>query len=293
MVNVVFGESWADEPRLLGVLNTTSPLQLSAEVCYAIQRLAQLNQVLCLTPCVMAGTTGPLSLAGVLALQHAEVLAALTLAQLARPGSPVIYGGVSAVSSMRDGALHLGTPGHWLMMEATVRLGHELGLPVRAGGCLTDAHALDYQAGAESAVNLGMVLGEGVEIVLHAAGMMSSFGAFSAEKLVLDEHLIGLAMQLHRGLSLDDLDEALDVIASVGPGGTYLATRHTREHASEFERPGLFGRDAFAARLTRDAPDVGRVAAGLVEERLGAYRPPDDLDRVLRRQLDEYCLGTS
>ncbi len=289
VANIVFGESWADQPRLIAVMNPTSPLQLSAEVCTSIETLAWLGQVVCATPCVMGGTTGPLSLAGILAQQHAESLAEITLAQLVRPGSPVLYGGTSAVSSMRDGGLLLGTAAHWLLMAETVRLGHELGLPVRAGGCLTDAHAVDYQAGAESAADMLVVLREGVDFVLHAAGMMSSFNGFSAEKFVLDEHFIELALQYYAGLSIDDLPEALDVIAEVGPAGSFLGRKHTRAHAPEFGREDLFGRDPAAARRARDAMNVSRAASRAVEARLAAYEPPDDLDAVVRRQLDEFC----
>ena len=44
----------------------------------------------------MGGTTAPLTLAGLLAVQHAELLAGLVLTQLARPGCPFLYGGTSS-----------------------------------------------------------------------------------------------------------------------------------------------------------------------------------------------------
>ncbi len=88
VAGIVFGESWANEPRVIAVMNPTSPLQLSAEVCTSIETLARLGQVVCATPCVMGGTTGPLSLAGILAQQHAESLAEITLAQLVQAGQP-------------------------------------------------------------------------------------------------------------------------------------------------------------------------------------------------------------
>ncbi len=134
-----------------------------------------------------------------------------------------------------------------------------------------------------------VVLREGVDFVLHAAGMLSSFNGFSAEKFVLDEHLIEMALQHHAGLSIDDLSEALDVIAAVGPAGTFLGCKHTRAHAAAFGREELFGRDPAAARRARDAMNVSRAATRAVAERLAAYEPPDDLDTVVLRQLDEFC----
>ena len=108
---ILFGAAWHERPRALIVLNTTSPLQLSAETARILVRWARLGQPTCVTACVMGGTTGPATLAGVLAVQHAEVLAALVLAQAAREGSPFVYGGVSAMASLRTGAALFGRAG--------------------------------------------------------------------------------------------------------------------------------------------------------------------------------------
>ena len=92
---------------------------------------------------------------------------------------------------MRSGALLMGAPQYWPLTEATVALGHRLGLPVRAGGALTDAHVPDAQAGAESALGLDAALRAGVDSVLHAAGILSSFNSFSLAKFVVDDELLG------------------------------------------------------------------------------------------------------
>ena len=101
---ILFGASWHQRPRALIVLNTSTPLQLSGETARILLRWARLGQPSCVTACVMGGTTGPATLAGVLVVQHAEVLAALVLSQAAREGSPFVYGGVSAMASLRTGA---------------------------------------------------------------------------------------------------------------------------------------------------------------------------------------------
>ena len=148
---ILFGAGWHERPRALIVLNTTSPLQLSAEKARILLRWARLGQPRCVTACVMGGTTGPATLAGVLAVQHAEVLAALVLAQAAREGSPFVYGGVSAMASLRTGAALFGAPEFARLARATAGLAHRCGLPVRAGAAVTDAHAVDARAMAESA----------------------------------------------------------------------------------------------------------------------------------------------
>jgi len=291
VAEILYGADWHARPRLWIVINTTSPLQLSAEACRTILCLARLGQPVCLTACAMAGTTAPVTPAGLLAVQHAEVLAGLVLDQLAGPGAPFLYGGTSSMSSMRSGALLMGVPEFWPLVEATVALGHRLGLPVRAGGALTDAHAPDAQAGIESALALDTALRAGVDFVLHAAGILSSFNSFSLTKLAIDAELIALLRRARRPIVVDDETLALDVVAAAGPGGTLLSQSHTRRHARDTAPEGLMNREPYETWKAAGGDDLASRAERRVAELLASYRPPDDLDPVTRRQLDEYCLG--
>ncbi len=288
---IVYGAAWSERPRLWTIINSTSPLQVSAEAAHVLVRLARLGQPICFSVCAMGGTTAPLTPAGVLAVQHAELLCGLVLTQLARPGCPFLYGGTSSLSSMQTGALMMGAPEYWALMAATVQLGHWLGLPVRAGGSLTDAHVPDAQAGIESALSLATVLSLDVDFVLHAAGILSSFNCFSPVKFVIDDEVIAALRVARRGLAVDDEALALDVTAAVGPGGSALGQPHTRRHARDALRPTIMNRAPFQAWAAAGGRDLAAAAAARVDEMLAAYVPPDDLDATTRRQLDAYCLG--
>ena len=291
VAEILYGADWHETPRLWTVINTTSPLQISVEAGRALLRLAGLGQPVCLSACAMAGTTAPLTLAGLLAVQHAELLTGLVLTQLARPGCPFLYGGTSSVSSMHSGALLMGAPEYWPLVEATVSLGHHLGVPVRAGGALTDAHVPDAQAGAESALGLDAALRAGADFVLHAAGILSSFNCFSAAKFVLDDELLGALRRAHRPIVVDDETLALDVVAAAGPGGSLLGQDHTRRHAREAGRDGLMNRDPYETWRALGSRDLAARADERVAELLGSYTAPDDLDALTLRQLEEYCLA--
>ena len=290
VLEILHGAEWHERPRLWSIINSTSPLQLSADACQVLLRLARLGQPVCVAVCAMGGTTAPLTLAGLLAVQHAELLLGLVLAQLARPGCPFLYGGTSSVSSMHSGALMMGAPEYWTLMDATVRLGHWLGVPVRAGGSLTDAHVPDAQAGIESALAIETVLRLDVQFVLHAAGILSSFNCFSPEKFVIDDEVLSALRIAQLPIEIDDETLALDVMAAVGPGGTVLNQVHTRRHARAGRRAGIMNRDPFQTWLGLGGHDLAEVAARRVAESLEAYSPPDDLDPVVRRRLDAYCL---
>ncbi len=285
---ILFGASWCRRPRALIVLNTSSPLQLSAETARILTRWARLGQPSCVTACVMGGTTGPATLAGVLSVQHAEVLAALVLAQAAREGSPFVYGGVSAMASLRTGAPLFGTPEFARLARATAGLAHHCGLPARAGAAVTDAHAVDARAMAESAAGLSAAAFSGGHFLFQAAGMLSSLNALSYEKYVLDAELATALLAALQDIPAGDEELAEDVIAAVGPGSGFLGQAHTRRHARDFERPAP---ETFVRRTAARDEDAVAAAARRVQDLLAAHRPADDLDEVTRRQLDAYCLG--
>jgi trimethylamine--corrinoid protein Co-methyltransferase len=290
VMEILYGAEWHAQPRLWSNINSTSPLQFSAEGAQVLLRLARLGQPVLVAVCAMGGTTAPLTAAGLLAVQHAELLLGLVLTQLANPGCPFLYGGTSSLSSMKSGALMMGAPEYWQLMEATVSLGHWLGLPVRAGGSLTDAHVPDAQAGIESALAIDTVLRMDVQFVLHAAGILTSFNCYSPEKFVIDDEVLSALRTARQPLVVDDETLAVDVMGACGPGGTVLNQRHTRRHARDARRHSIMNRDPYLTWRSAGARDLAQVAAERVAESLAAYEPPDDLDALVRRQLDVYCL---
>jgi trimethylamine--corrinoid protein Co-methyltransferase len=287
---ILFGSRWHAAPRALVVLNTTAPLLVSGETARILLRWARLGQPVCMTSCVMGGTTGPATLAGVLAVQHAEVLATLVLGQAARDGSPFVYGGLPVMASLRTGAARFGGPEFVRMTVATAQLAHLCGLPVRAGAACTDSHAVDARAMAESAEALSAAVFAGAHFLFQAAGIMSSFNALSLEKFVLDAELIGVLRAAVDPVRAGEEWLPEDVIDAVGPGGGYLGQDHTRRHARDFERPELQPLQALDRWAAAGGEDAFAVAARRVGELLDAFRPPDDLDAVTRRQLDDYCV---
>ena len=288
---ILFGAEWLRRPRGLIILNTNSPLQLSGETARLLMRWARFGQPSCVTACVMGGTTGPATPAGTLVVQHAEVLAALVLAQAAGEGSPFVYGGVSTMSSLRTGAVHFGTAEFALLAGATARLARHVGLPVRAGAAATDAHVPDAQAMLESVIGLAAGAAAGADFILQAAGALSSLNVLSLEKLVMDDEAIATVRALQAPAVADTDALASAVIDAVGPAGDYLGQAHTRLHARDLDRPSFLVREAGEAWRARGDADVRAAAAREVDRRLEAHAPPDDLDELVRRQLDEYCLG--
>jgi trimethylamine--corrinoid protein Co-methyltransferase len=287
MAAILFGE----RPGLavtVGLINPLSPLGYSGEMLQALMAYARARQPVIVATMVLAGSTGPITLAGVLAQQNAEILTGITLAQLISPGTPVIYGSTSTNLHMKTGALSIGSPELALVVTATAQMARHYGLPCRGGGALTDASSPDAQAGFESMLGLLTAVNSGMDFVLHAAGILSSYLAFSYEKFVLDDEMCGMVRRFRRGLAVTPETLAYDVIAKVGSGGNFLTEMHTVERCrSEFWQPAICDRGGLEAWMAGGRQDAVARAHQRWQKLLAAHQDPP-LDGTTARQLQAF-----
>jgi trimethylamine--corrinoid protein Co-methyltransferase len=288
MASILFDEDVRDRPVTIGVISSLSPLGYSREMCGALMEYARWRQPVLIAAAAMAGSTAPITLAGMLAMQNAELLAGITLSQLISPGTPVIYGSTSTNTDMKTGALAIGSPENALVVTASTQLARYYGLPSRGGGALTDSHAPDARAGFESMQSLLAAVISGVDFVLHAAGILSSFLAFSYEKFVLDDEMCGMVRRFERGISVTPETLAYDVTAKVGPGGNYLMEPHTLERCrSEFWQPAIGDRVGMEKWIAAGMPDEAARARKRWQKLLAEHQDPP-LDETTRRQLHKF-----
>lgn len=287
MAEIVFGTP-LNQPVTIGVISALSPLAYSPDMIEAVLVYARCSQPMIFANLVMAGSTGPITLAGTIAQQNAELLAGITLAQLAQPGVPVLYGTTSTNIDMRTGALVLGSPELSLVITAHAQLARYYDLPSRAGGALTDASTLDAQAGYESMFGLLTAANSGINFVLHAGGIMSSYLAFSYEKLVMDDELCGMIRRYREGIEVSP--ETLDLlgIQQVGPGGHYLNQPRTLQRCrTEFWQPALADRSGLEEWWSGERLETAARAHLRRRNLLAGYQPPKQ-DPLISRQLAEY-----
>jgi len=212
-------ENIRNKPITLGNITTMSPLQFTAEMTAALIEFARFGQPCTIVTLVIAGCTGPMTMAGVLTLQSAEILAGITLAQLVNPGTPVIYGSTSSPMDMTSGVISIGAPEMSQFVSATAQMARFYGLPSRSGGSLTDAQFPDIQAGMESALILSAAIRNGINYILHSCGILGSYLAMSFEKFLVDEELCGMLKKYIKPITVSAETISLDVIKDVGIGG--------------------------------------------------------------------------
>jgi trimethylamine--corrinoid protein Co-methyltransferase len=214
------------ETLSLGI-SPLSPLTFPDDVVEAMMETARLGVSLGPLPCPIAGMTAPMSLAGALAQQNAEVLASAVLAQLVRPGLPIIYCGRLAMMEPRTGISVWGGAELGLVSAATVQIGHRYGLPVNVYGLSTNGHALDLQSGYERAINAVVPALAGADelsgIGEMEAGVMSAYA-----QMVCDDEIAASVGRLRQGFMVDEDALAVEVIAAVMDGPrNFLGQHHT------------------------------------------------------------------
>ncbi len=214
------------EMLTLGI-SPVSPLAFPDDVAGAIVAVARRGVPLGPLPCPIAGATAPLSLAGALAQQNAEVLASVALAQLVRPGLPVIYCGRLAMMEPRTGLSVWGGVELGLASAATVQIAHRYGLPVNVYGLSTNAHTLDVQSGYERALNAAMPALAGAD-ELSGIGEMEAGVSGSYAQMVCDDEIAASVRRLRRGFAVDEDALAVEIVARVMDGSRdFLGQRHT------------------------------------------------------------------
>lgn len=290
MAGILWGgkENIMDKTVSVSLINSLSPLQFSDEMAGALIELVRHGQACVVASLIMAGGSGPVTLDGVLALQNAEILAGITLAQLVRPGAPVVYGSTSSAMDMKTGALSIGAPELSKNIHFTAQIARYYGLPSRSGGGLTDALFTDAQAGAESALALYTSVRSGINFMLHSCGILGSYIAMSFEKFMVDEEICGMVQNMIRPLPLTDESIDLDIIKEVGIGGQYLTHPKTFKLCrSEFYMPGLMSRMNADAWLKQGKRRIDEVAQDKVTQRLASYEKPE-IDPEIEKKLTQY-----
>jgi len=248
----------------------------------------RLRQIVVPSPEIMAGATGPVTLAGMMVQHNAEVLSMITLMQLMSPGTPVLYGAVSTIMDMRTTMTRLGSPEVGITHVGFAQLAKWYNIPCRGAAGNTDSKTLDVQAGYEAAFNLMLATCAGFNYITYALGGMDFSSTLCYEKILTDHELLGMIECLTRGVEVNDDTLAVDIIDMVGPGGHFLANKHTRNYLErEHFIPRLLDTQSYYGWLAAGSKGIREKATEEVRRILKEHHA-DPLDKDLERGLEQY-----
>jgi trimethylamine--corrinoid protein Co-methyltransferase len=249
---------------------------------------ARYGQAILISPFVMAGVTGPATVAGALAQHNAEVLAGMVLVQLVRPGTPVLYGTASSNVDLRTAAPAIGSPESALSIAICAQLARRYSLPCRGGGALTDSPIPDAQSNYERTMTLLISILSGVNFLMHGLGILESYLTMSYEQFIIDLELLAMVRRLVEPFEISPEALALEAIEAVGPGGHFLEAQHTLRHFREAHfLPKLSLRQPFEQWEQEGAKDAVQRANDRCRDLLEAYVKPN-MDTDIADRLDDF-----
>ena len=258
------------KPILACYKNTLFPLVHNREAVRTLLDLAGRNLPCIYSPVSTAGTVAPVTVAGATVVVNAGVLAGLVISQLKREGSPYIaIGWAGEPLDMRTMVDVFAAPDHRGVYASLL---HWYDLPMWTLGGVTDAKLPDQQAAAEAALTIMADALVGGHMV-HDIGFMESAYCGSLTQLALCDDVVGWVKAFLAPVDLSDEALGLDVIDQVGPGGVFLAHKHTRAHARERFGGAVFERETWQDWVAHGAADATARAAARVDRILAEHRP--------------------
>ncbi len=276
------------------VINTNSPRQLDVPMCQGIIDFAEAGQVSVITPFTLAGAMAPVTMPGALVLQHAEALAGITLAQIVRPGAPVVYGSFTSNVDMKSGSPAFGTPEFVQAAFGAGQLARHINLPWR-GSAATASNVADEQSVYEFLMSAwGSVLG-GVNMMLHAAGWLEGGLTASMEKFILDIEMLQTFAEIFQPLKSDDAELAFEAIASVEPGSHFFGCEHTMaRYQTAFYQPLVSDWSNYGRWQENGSLTATQRANGIWKKILADFEAPkmdisvyDELQAYVERRTSE------
>jgi len=237
------------------------------------------------------GATSPVTLAGTIAINNAESLAGIVLAQLVNPGTPVLFGSTSSIMDMQQGCYVAGCIESAMVNASLAQMAQHYQLPMYGTGGMSDSKTNDSQAGYESALTAMTVSLAGCNYIHDAVGLLEMCQVFSYEKMVTDNEIIGNIFRVMKGVEVNKDTLAVDRIKEVGPAGHFLADPHTVKHVrKEFFFPKVSDRRTRMAWEEAGSPETKERAHIMVREILATHKPSlvsSELKASIREEFPE------
>ncbi len=294
MTSILFGgldkgrASIEQTPATISLINCNSPLRWDDRMLDAQFEYCAANQPVVLTPFLLMGAMSPVAIPAALAQQLAEALTGIALAQLIRPGCPVIFGSFLSNIDMQSGSPSFGTPESGIGLLCTGQLARHYGLPFRTGGGLNSSQTCDAQAAYESLMTLLPTFLAGTNWVMHAAGWLEGGLVSCYEKFIVDIELLRMLRVEFTPLEIDEASLAFGAHEEVGHGGHFLGAAHTMERFRTcFYRPLLSSTANYERWLKQGGKDATVRAGEIYKKTLEEYEQPP-LDEAIRAELEDY-----
>ena len=212
------------------------------------------------------GMSSPLTLLGTLVQGNAEYLAWTTLAEMIRPGTPVIYSSLPTMADMRRGSYSPGAIECGMLVMGMAQMARLYNVPNGGYIGLSNAKINDAQSGYETGMSNVAAQLAGADM-FNMGGLLDALMCFDFAKATIDDEIALMMKRLQRGYEFSDAMMALDVITEAGPAGMFLDKPQTyelmkttmllteiadRDSRNRWEKQGALDSNARALRKVRE-----------------------------------------
>lgn len=263
-----------NRPMSIFTITATGNFRYSEDSCQNLLDCAEYGIPLEIVPVTLMGLIAPVTLVGACVFHTVDVLAGLVMAQIIRPGHPILFGGAPAAFHMKAAtspmiaieALHLDV--------AYAAIADYLGIPTQGYMALSDTKQLDAQAGAETFGSALLAAMAGINSV-SGPGMLDFVLTFSLPKLVVDNDFCGQALHFCREITPAGDLPTLGIVEELMREEHLITAEHTLEHWPSH----LYLPDPVIDRLNREnwekkgEPSLIERAIADVDKRLAAFEP--------------------
>ncbi len=278
MAEIVHGgrEALERDPAVFGTINANSPLVFDTRMLESLWLLAEANQVVNITPFILMGAMGPVSVPAALAQQTAEALAGIALVQTIRPGCPAIMGSFVSNTDMKSGSPGFGGPEAALGIFATGQIARRHGVLWRSGGGgLNASPTVDAQSSFEALNTMLPAFLAGANLQLHATGWLEGGLVHSFAKVAMDTEMLRVLIAEFTPIEFDEDTLAFGAHDEVRHGGHFFGAAHTLDHFRDcFYRPEVWTTDNNTAWTKKGSPDATVRALTVWESMQEAWEPP-------------------
>jgi trimethylamine--corrinoid protein Co-methyltransferase len=273
-------------PMTIFTITPTGKFRYGDDSCQNLLDCVETGIPIEIVPVTLMGLIAPVTLVGALVFHCVDVLSGLTMAQIIRPGAPVLFGGAPATFHMKTASAPMAAIEAQRLNVSYVAIAKSLRLPTQAYMALSDGKFLDAQAGGESFSSALLAAIAGVNSV-SGPGMLDYVLTCSLPKLVFDNEACGQALHFVRDIQiLDDLP-ASDLVAELLQDDDLITSPHTLKYwPQEFHLTDpVIDRDNYENWEKAGSRKLYERACDEVERRLATYTPIEtdpEIDMAMR-----------
>ncbi len=274
-------------PLSMFTITATGNFRYGEDSCQNLFDCVEAGIPIEIVPVTLMGLIAPVTLVGATVFHTADVLTGVVMAQIIKPGAPVVFGGAPAAFHMKAASAPMAAIEAQHLNVAYTAVAKALELPCQSYMALSDAKILDAQAGAETFGSALLAALAGVNSV-SGPGMLDFLLVFSLPKLVFDDEMCGQALHFVREMKiLEDLPTT-DLVRELLAENHLITSPHTLKHWPQelYLTQPIVDRENREAWERQGSKDLNTRATEDVERRLARYAPIETdpkIDAEMRR----------